>query len=339
VTAFDAVYYDGKTSARRAVRVWGLGETLHIEGDGLRVKVRLTDVAVDAPLSGVARAITLPDGAQLQTQDHAAIEALFPRTHLLEAWVHGLERRWPEALAALVVIALFAWWTVVDGLPRAAKLAAEAVPQRIEAQLGEQTLATIDKSFCAPTKLEHPRQAALRQRFAALTAGLDDGYAYRFELRNCRIGANAFALPGGAIVMTDQLVKLAKTDDQLSAVLAHEIGHVRGRHGLRLGLQAAGVAALTAVLFGDAVSITGLAVTLPTAILQNGYSRALETDADDYAFERLKAIGLSPNAFAEMMELFEGQKGRQSEGQAMDYLSTHPATAERIARARAAAGR
>ena len=71
----------------------------------------------------------------------------------------------------------------------AAKLAAESLPQRIEAQLGEQTLATIDKSFCAPTKLEPARQAALRQRFAALTAGLNDGYAYQVELRNCRIGA------------------------------------------------------------------------------------------------------------------------------------------------------
>jgi Zn-dependent protease with chaperone function len=338
VTAFDAVYYDGKTSARQQVHVWGEGEALVIAGGELRLKVRLADVSVDAPLAGVARALTLPGGAQLQTHDQAAVEALFPRAHLLETWVHGLERRWPEALAALALIAVFAWWVVVDGLPRAAKLAAELVPPRIEAQLGEQTLATIDRSFCAPTKLPAARQAALRERFGALTAGLDDGYAYRLELRSCKIGANAFALPGGAVIMTDALVKLAQNDDQLSAVLAHEIGHVRHRHGLRLGLQAAGIAALSAALFGDAVSITGLAVTLPTAILQNGYSRELETEADDYAFERLKEVGISPKAFAEMMERFEKiENEKRPKGSAMDYLSTHPATAARIQRALEAA--
>lgn len=335
--SFDAVYYDGKTSARRPVRVSHEGDALRIAGEGLSVQVPLAQVAVDAPLSGVARALTLPDGAQLQTHDHAAVEALFPRSHLIETWVHGLERRWPEALAAMVLIAIFAWWVAVDGLPRAAKLAAGFVPQRVEAQLGAQTLDTVDRSFCSPSKLETARQEALKQRFARLSAGLGDGYAYRLELRNCRIGANAFALPGGTVVMTDQLVKLAQNDDQLSAVLAHEIGHVRHRHGLRLGLQAAGIAALTAALFGDAVSITGLAVTLPTAILQNGYSRGLEAEADEYAFQRLKEVGLSPNAFAEMMELFEKHEGRNPGGKAMDYLATHPATAERIQRARDAA--
>ena len=150
--------------------------------------------------------------------------------------------------------------------------------------------------------------------------------------------SDLFALPGGTLLMTDKLVRLAQNDDQISAVLAHEIGHVRHRHGLRLGLQAAGIAALSAALFGDAVSITGLAVTLPTAILQNGYSRELETEADDYAFVRLKEVGISPKAFAEMMELFEKQAHEKSpKGSAMDYLSTHPATANRIQRALEAA--
>ena len=335
---FDAAYYDGRSSERRAVRVRSAGDRLRISGADLEREVRLADVAVDAPLAGVARALTLPDGAQLQTQDHAAVEALFPRAHRLEAWVHGLERRWPEALAALLFTGIFAWWCAVDGLPLAAKLAARFVPPRIEAKLGEQTLTTIDRALCNPTKLSAARQDALRQRFAVLTAGLDDSHAYRLELRNCHMGPNAFALPGGTVVMTDDLAKLATDDDQLSAVLAHEIGHVRGRHGLRLGLQAAGVAALTAALFGDAVSITGLAVTLPTAILQNGYSRELETEADEYAFQRLREVGLSPTAFAEMMQLFEKEHEKYlGKGASMDYFSTHPATAKRIERALQAA--
>lgn len=334
---FDAVYYDGRTSARKAVRVRGLGDSLHISGAEVNREVPVAEVSVDAPLAGAVRALRLTDGAQLQTRDHAAVEALFPRARRLEGWVHGLERRWPYALAGVAAVALFAWWLIVDGIPLGAKFAAELVPTSVDAKLGEQTLAAIEKSVCRPSRLDAVRQQALRDKFAVLTAGLDDGYAYRLELRDCSIGANAFALPGGTVLMTDALVKLATSDDQISAVLAHEIGHVRHRHGLRLGLQAVGVAALSAAVLGDAVSISSLAVTLPTALLQSGYSRDFESDADDYAFQRLKEVSISPSAFAEMMALLQKQHGPGG-GDSKDYFSTHPATAKRIERALAAGG-
>jgi Zn-dependent protease with chaperone function len=337
VIEFDAVYYDGRTSARNAVRVHGLNDSLHIYGAEVNREVPVAEVSVDAPLPGAARALRLPDGAQLQTGDHAAVEALFPRAHRLESWVHGLERRWPYALAGVAAVALFTWWLIVDGIPLAANFAADIGPANIEAALGEQTLGAIEKSLCRPSKLDAARQQALRNRFALLTAGLDDDYAYRLELRDCSIGANAFALPGGTVLMTDALVKLATSDDQISAVLAHEIGHVRHRHGLRLGLQAVGVAALSAAVLGDAVSISSLAVTLPTALLQSGYSREFEREADDYAFKRLKEVSIRAKAFAEIMTLLETQHGKAG-SDSKDYFSTHPATAKRIERALAADG-
>jgi predicted Zn-dependent protease len=102
---------------------------------------------------------------------------------------------------------------------------------------------------------------------------------------------------------------------------------------LRISLQAAGLAALAAALFGDATSITSLATTLPVALLQNGYSRELESEADDYAFQRLREVGLSPKAFADIMLLLEKARQKTSGGESKDYFSTHPATAKRIQRA------
>jgi predicted Zn-dependent protease len=337
VIEFDAVYFDGKTSARREVHVRAYTAAIQIVAEGLRLEVPLATVQVDPPVGGTRRALHLPGGAQLQTDDHAAVEALFPGARALEGWVHALERRWPYALAAIAVVAAFAWWSVVDGLPRAAKLAAGHVPPAVEAKLGEQTLSFFESRLCKKSSLDAPRQAALQQRFATLASGLGDGYAYRLLPRNCRgIGPNAFALPGGTVVVTDALVKLAQNDDQVSAVLAHEIGHVHHRHGLRMALQAAGLAALAATLFGDALSITSLATTIPTVLLQTGYSRDFETEADDYAFARLKEVGLSPRAFAEMMMLLEKSHGSRSGDESKDYLSTHPPTAKRIERAFAA---
>jgi predicted Zn-dependent protease len=341
VTEFDAVYYDGKTSARKTVRARGYSGLLQIVGDGLRLEVPLDGVEVDPPVGGARRALRLPGGAQLQTEDHASVDALFPRANLLEHNVHLLERRWPYALAGIALLAGFGWWCVVDGLPAAAKLAAGFVPPAMEASLGEQTLRSLDGPLCRKSDLEPARQQSLQRAFETLTANLGDGYDYRLELRSCEsLGANAFALPGGRIVLTDALVNLAENDARVSAVLAHEIGHVRNQHGLRSALQATGVAALVSTLAGDAGSVTSLAVTLPTVLLQTGYSREFETEADDYAFRRLKELGISPRAFGEMMTLLESAERRRAaakSGQTLDYFSTHPATAKRIERAEAAA--
>ncbi|HET7765748.1 MAG TPA: M48 family metallopeptidase [Burkholderiales bacterium] len=334
---FDAAYYDGRSSARRDVRVRAYTAAIQIVADGLRVEVPLAKLRLDPPVGGTRRILHLPDGAQLQTDDSAAIESLFPRSSTIEDWVHRLESRWPYALAALALVAAFSWWGVVDGLPRAAKLAAAFVPKAVEAELGAQTLEFFEGKLCGPSALPPGRQEAVRERFARLTSGLDDGYVYRVLPRDCRrIGANAFALPGGTVVITDALVKLARNDDQVEAVLAHEVGHVHNRHGLRMGLQAAGLAALAFAVFGDATSVVGLATALPMTLLQNGYSRDFETEADEYAFARLKQVGVSPRAFADALLLLEKDQAKRSGGERAGYFSTHPATAKRIERALAA---
>ena len=87
---FDAVYFDGRTSARTPVRVRGLEHSLHIVGEGVNAEIALADVRVDARIGDVRRTLDLPGGAQLQTEDHAALATLFPRAHRFQAWVHHL---------------------------------------------------------------------------------------------------------------------------------------------------------------------------------------------------------------------------------------------------------
>jgi Zn-dependent protease with chaperone function len=318
---------------------------MRVVGEHAEIEVALSQIVLDPPIAGAPRVLNLPDGAQLQTSDHAAVDALFPRANRFESWVHRLERRWPHALGALGIVIVFSTWSVIYGLPLAAKVSAGFVPLELEAKLGEQALVTIDRVLCGQSGLDHRQQQTLRKSFETLTTGLGDGYRYRLEMRSCpRLGPNAFALPGGVIVLSDQLVELAQNDAQVSAVLAHEIGHVRHRHGLRQTLQAAGLAALIAALANDAVAITNLAAALPTILLESSYSRDFEDEADTYAFERLKEVGLSPRSFAEIMSRLEEFQRKSTGGKreggttasserALDYLSTHPATAKRIERA------
>ena len=335
MTEFDAIYYDGRSAARTAVRVRAIGDRLHVSGDRVEMQVPIGAVAADAPIASAPRTLRLPDGAQLRTTD-PVVHVLFARDGKLETLVHGLEQRWPYALAALVVIAVFAWWAVVRGLPLAAEAIARQIPVRADAAIGEHALAAIDGRMCHPSRLSAPMQERLQRDFGRLVAGLDDGHRYRLHLRNCpEVGPNAFALPGGPIVLTDHLANFGHDFSEMTAVLAHEVGHVRLRHGLRTLLQGAGLVALISTLAGDAAAITSIAVTVPTVILQSGYSREFEDEADTFALARLKEIGVSPRAFADVLQRIDQARSGKG-GRSRDYFSTHPLTAARVQRALAA---
>ena len=134
MTEFDAIYYDGKTSARNVVRVRALEDSLHIAGATVNLKVPLAGANVDSPVPGARCVIHLPGGAQLQTDDHAALETLFPRRNRLEGWVYGLERRWKHSLTGLAVVVALSAWCVIYGLPLAAEFATGFVPPELEAK-------------------------------------------------------------------------------------------------------------------------------------------------------------------------------------------------------------
>jgi predicted Zn-dependent protease len=147
--------------------------------------------------------------------------------------------------------------------------------------------------------------------------------------------ANAFALPGGIIVITDDMVKTAETPEEVLAVLAHEIGHVELRHTVRSVLQNSILAAAVAAVTSDAASLSAVVAGLPMLVAQTKYSREFETAADDYAFRLLKRKEHSPAAFASIMERIAKREGDKPG--AFAYVSTHPDTTERVKRARNAA--
>ena len=162
-----------------------------------------------------------------------------------------------------------------------------------------------------------------------------------------RLGPNAFALPGGAIVVTDEMLQLlAGRDDVLLGVLGHELGHVRRRHGMRLLVQATLIGTAASIAWGDFSAVLAAA---PALLGQSAYSRDFEREADDDAITLLRANGMSP---AVMVELFErlaasrpaagGTDKSADKGSAFDLgiaLASHPADAERMQRFKAAAGR
>lgn len=326
-TGIAGTYYDGRSAAAHAVLLEVVDGTVGIRGEGVDLRLPLAGIRVSERLGAVPRTLQLPDGASVvlaATSDVSIFEGEQFRASDLLAW---LESRWTVVLAslALVVAALVAVY--MWGLPAAADAIADRLPERAAAGAGDQTLQMLDKNFLQPSALSAARTDAILQRLARMKQPGDAVSQYQVMFRaSDKLGANAFALPNGKIVVTDALVALAENDDEVLAVIGHEIGHVQRRHLLRQILRGSLLAVFMTWWTGDFGST---AVMLSTAFLETGYSRDFEREADDYAVQFLRANGLSPILLGHMLERLEAShKGSAAPA----YLSTHPSTRERIER-------
>jgi Zn-dependent protease with chaperone function len=282
------------------------------------------------------RFINLPNGSQLQCSHHDILDSL-PQESPSEGPVAWLEERWAVALTGVAIVVAILLVSYFYGLPAAANFAASRIPIQTERALGEQALAWLDSnSWFKPTQLGQDRKMSIRNGFDALRADLPLKDYYRLEFRaSTFIGPNAFALPGGTIVITDEMVKTAGSTEEVLAVLAHEIGHVELRHTMRSILQNSAIAVVAATVTSDAASLSVAVAGLPALLAQTRYSREFETAADDYAFRLLRKRNYSPAAFASIMERLE--KKHEDKQQISAFVSTHPVTEERVKRARSAA--
>jgi len=334
VSAVDAIYFDGRTSIAQPVQLTNLGEELAVAGAGWTRHEAHSRIRLTTRIVGTHRTLILPDGAQLQVRDNDAVDGWFPRRNRLEALIDRLERHSGAVAAALLVTIISVAWGIFYGLPMAAERVAGYIPDAVAERMGEEASQMLPRFGFHDSQLTAERQNELQAAFANFANG-GEHYRLRFFDAGEGIGANAFALPGGMIVVTDQLVDLLKNDEQFLAVVAHELGHEEHRHLLRSVLQGSGVALISALLTGEVSSAGATVVAIPTFLLSSHYSRAFESEADDYAFAVLAAHNISPERFAEVMRLLQETKPFSERGTA--YLSTHPSTFERILHAEQAA--
>jgi predicted Zn-dependent protease len=336
-SAFEGVLYDGRSASGRRVVVVVDGAALSIVDSESRAAITRSDVRVDAPIPGVARRLILPGGGSIESENNALVEALWPAQGFVSRGAFWLESRWSAAIAAVLLTAAFVWFVVSQILPLAAEPIARSISPRIEEAIGKQALRSIDATFAKPSRLPAERRREIDSKFEAFVENepeLED-----VDLQFRRMGApNAFALPGGIVVVTDEMVQFAKDDDELFAAIAHELGHLQARHAMRLVLQQSGIAVLVTAIAGDAAGMTFLAAAMPAAVLNAGYSREFELEADRYAYGHLKRHGSSPAVLARLFRrLAEDRHAADANDPLARYLSSHPALEERARLAEEAA--
>ena len=219
-------------------------------------------------------------------------------------------------------------------LPAMANTMAQFIPIEREVRWGKSVVAQMERllggSELGALACSSPDgDAALDIMLTRLTSSTEVAYDLNVTVFDHDM-VNAFAAPGGQIVLMRGLIDEARSADEVAAVLGHEIGHVEARDATRNTLRAAGTAGILSMVLGD---FTGgsIAVVLAEATLNASYTRAAEADADVYALDMLNNAGISTSGLADFFDSLAELEGMI---ELPEYLSTHPATNARADAAR-----
>jgi predicted Zn-dependent protease len=331
--------YDGKTSARASAvcRVYDSG-TVHLNrsdtGRRIASLAGIDDVRFSARLADTPRYLNFPGGVQFETEDNDAVDRLLKRYRKRSVFdfVHLLESKKRYVLAALAAMMLFIALFIRYGVPAAARTIAFHLPARASQIAAEQTLSALDKAAFHSSELDPKVREGLETHFQPLISAHPSLHLRVLFRKSDRIGPNAFALPDGTIVFTDKMVEMAKDDDELLAVLAHETGHVVHRHGMRRLIQDSLLAFALMAVTGDVSGTSELFYSMPIMLTELAYSRQFEREADQYALNYLKSHNIDTAHFARLMRRIDQWRQNRGGGRLPSYLSTHPATEKRLRR-------
>ncbi|WP_396268413.1 M48 family metallopeptidase [Ideonella sp.] len=333
----NTTYYDGRSPKAWPVTAELQGQALVIEGEGQQHRVPLAQVRWPERQRYGARLCYLPGGGLLCHEDGPAWDAWAQASGRKEPLVVTWMQSWRAAVLAGLACLAFIAVTWVWGIPWASKAVVAVVPASVERHLGDSALSSIESAMLKPSSLPAAEQEAIRQRFAkAVAAAYPPGEAPAYELHfrsadKAGLGPNAFALPGGHMVLTDELAELLKDQpDAITGVLAHELGHVRHRHGLRMVVQTSLLASLISVVVGD---VSSLLATVPAVLTEQAYSREAERESDQESVDILRKAGISPSVMVVFFERIEAWRQKKTGDSGVDLpiaLSSHPSDEERV---------
>ncbi|QLB22539.1 hypothetical protein A6B44_04710 [Pasteurella skyensis] len=309
-------------------------------------------LVIEPRLGNLERKIELADGSIFITSDNISVDTLIVNTksNRFFLWLHRQESSFKRIILFTLIVIVFALSFLQWGVPWVSQKMAYIVPTEIRQVLGEQTLEFVDEFMLEESELEDKTKTRIQQRFKDKLLPLlpDSDVNYQLRFRRFSLNddielANAFALPSGDIIVTDRLVEISQNPDEIDAVLLHEVGHIVNRHGLQSVVQKSLMTVIVLSVVGDTDGLADLVVGLGTAVVANRYSRDHETEADEFAFNKMLQAKIDPKSFANILnrieadsKLFSSTKEEpilENSQQASDLFSTHPNTQKRAEQA------
>jgi len=318
---------------------------IHISSEGLSFEAQGKQIAM--PLQGLEvkaggandRTIffthaNLPESS-LFTGDHAILKDRVLMTcapvDRQIAQIHGTKKRSKLMLVAILLVCLggiYGFFQVKEPLLIAT---AKLIPASWEQKFGYAALYQLkgENHF-----VDDPEILDLLTQITEPLFSRIPEKRYRFTVHILAAPSiNAFALPGGHIVFHSGLLLAAATPDEVAGVLAHEVAHVTLQHGMRQILGTAGIYTLIQAIFGDAGGLIAVIAENSAFLLTQKYSRDYEREADERGMAYLADAGINPKGMADFFNRLLKAQEKNAEtraGDALNFLSTHPTTQERI---------
>lgn len=306
---YKANFADGQSARVRDIAIsideLATGSTLNLhDAQGVFARWRFADLRALRDQTHVDDLVLFEvenDIARLTVADRDAIDLITTRAPNLRkrAPVGAAMRKalaWALAAIASVLLIVF----VV--IPSLSNQLATLVPVERERQMGQAVMGQIrwglgkfggrQIQVCA----SETGQAALDKMAARILGDIETPHPFEISIFDHEM-VNAFAAPGGQIVLFRGLLDKAETPEEVAGVLAHEAGHVVNRDPLRLALRSSGTAGLLGLVLGD---FTGGAfvLILTEQLIASSYSQAAEAQADIFAVDLLNRAGLPSDPFA-----------------------------------------
>ncbi len=317
----------GKKSIKRKADI-NIDELGVVSIQGSKVHCQFSKLAISPRLGSSARFLTLPNGYLFETENNDVIDALIKKNGQSSLRSHGNYKKYIQ-ISILASVLLSVWSTVHYGMPKLSQSVADTIPIETVIEQGQLAYDDMAETHFTKSKLDQKVQDQITKRFNDIVPDDSSGFSYRLHIKNSEsIGANAFAFPSGDIVVTDALINLSENEDEIVAVLLHEIGHVEKKHAVKSLVQASALLLIVIAVSGDIASASTLLVGIPALMLNSSYSRKMESEADQYALVEMKKRKLNPVHFTNLLQRLKKQDDVQTEG---GYFNSHPHIEDRIA--------
>jgi Zn-dependent protease with chaperone function len=275
------------------------------------------------------RSLEAPDLARLEIAEGALADQLIAASPSLHRGTVTIATERIVLWSIGAAISIF--FVIFIGVPYAADRLAPLVPLWLEKRIGDVVEGQVGAIFGRRVCTEQEGRAALDKMLGEL------GGAAGLPLPEASVIAspipNAVALPGGKIFLFQGLLRNAQSPDEIAGVLAHEIGHVMHRDGMRKMIESGGTSFFIGLLFGD-VTGSGAALFAARQLLEASYSRDAERNADAFAIATMRRLGRSPAPMGELLLRVTGDERNR----ALSILATHPLTGERLETLKQATG-
>lgn len=281
----------------------------------------------DMPVGRAPRRVRFPDGTAFETDERDKVD----EARKFSGWtmMHRAGRFGRPLIIFVVLAALGGLMIWRFALPALVSIAVFMTPEPVRDTIDTASMKGLDRIMAEPTTLSAEKQAEITEIFETLKAELPPGYEHRDLTLHFRstpfVGPNAFALPGGTVVMTDELVRVFSDPNVVAGVLAHEIGHVMEDHGLTQLYRSLGVFVLVSLIAGDTGPILEDVLLEGSVLLNLSFSREHERAADTFGLQLAQQAGYDPAGLLGFFRTLPDADDTSS-----SWLSTHPASGERM---------